>query len=131
MRHKVSKNLLWPVVDLRLVGRATPGPSFHLSIQGPSGTDPTRRRFGGITGEVLGVLGRHAKRSMTEMPGLGTKGKAMVELEDMERVFRGAESGHQCTVGTRKKELPTQEAKVDRHREVEGSTTVRGWAWQP
>ena len=39
---------------------------------------------------------------MTEMPGLGTKGKAMVELEDMERVFRGAESGHQCTVGARK-----------------------------
>lgn len=40
---------------------------------------------------------------MTEAPGLGTKGKAMVELEELERVFRGAESGHQCTVGPGKK----------------------------
>lgn len=64
---------------------------------------------------------------MTEAPGLGTKGKAMVELEDVERVFRGAESGHQCTVGPgKKRELPTQEAKIDRHREVEGSAIWLG-----
>lgn len=36
----------------------------------------------------------------------------MVELEDMERVFRGAESGHPVYCGYKKKELQLKRQKL-------------------
>lgn len=59
------------------------------------------------------------------MPGLGTKGKAMVELEDMREV-RGRESGQLCVLGTRKGAANSRGKKLT-DTEKSRQHVIRGW----
>ena len=47
-------------------------------------------------------------------------------MQEVERVFRGAERGRRCIVGARKKGAANPRGKVDRCKEVEGGAIWLG-----